>query len=70
LHLKHTPALLSPFVSIIPTTSHHALLSLLELTKTFHLLEHMFEKILATHNVEVAFDLGIFFGEAVNFFLG
>jgi hypothetical protein len=42
---------------------------LFELAQTFHLLENMFEKILATHDVEMAFDLGIFLGEAINLFL-
>jgi hypothetical protein len=43
---------------------------LLELAQTFHLLEHVLEKILATYYIEMAFDLGIFLGEAVDFFLG
>jgi len=43
---------------------------LLELAQTLHLLEYVFEKILATHDIEVAFDLGVFLGEAVDFFLG
>jgi hypothetical protein len=43
---------------------------LFELTQTFHLLEHMFEKVFATHDIEMAFDLGVFFGKAVDFFLG
>jgi hypothetical protein len=29
----------------------------------------VFKEVFATHNVEVAFDLGIFLGEAVDFFL-
>ena len=69
LHLDHAPALLPSLIPII-STSHHTLLSLLELAQTLHLLEYVFEEVLATHDVEVAFDLGVFFGETVDFFLG
>jgi hypothetical protein len=30
----------------------------------------MLEEVLAAHNVEMAFDLGVFLGKAVDFFLG
>jgi hypothetical protein len=30
----------------------------------------MFEKVLAAHDIKMAFDLGVFLGEAVDFFLG
>jgi hypothetical protein len=42
---------------------------LLELAQTLHLLKHVLQKLLAAHNIEVALDLGVFLGKAVNLFL-
>ena len=42
---------------------------MLKLAKTFHLLEDMLQQLLAAHDVEMAFDLGVFLGKTVDFFL-
>jgi hypothetical protein len=41
---------------------------LLELAQTLHLLQDVLQQLLAAHDVEVSLDLGVFFGEAINFF--
>jgi hypothetical protein len=41
---------------------------LLELAQTLHLLQYVLQKLLAAHNVEMALDLGVFFGETIDFF--
>ena len=66
--LKQAPA---TFTALRPLFSsrHHAFLSLFELAQAFHFFENVFEEILATHDVQVAFYLRVFFGEAVDFFL-
>lgn len=70
--LEQTPSALSPLAPQLTflTATHHALLPLLELSQAFHFFEHMFEEILATHDVEMAFDFRVFLGETVDFLLG
>lgn len=72
--LKQTPPTLPRTPIPLPqrplfSPAHHTFLSLLKRTQPLHLLEHMLKKFLAAHDVEVAFDLWVFFGEAIYFFL-
>jgi hypothetical protein len=52
------------------STTHHALLTLLQLSQALHFLEHVFKQVFTSHDIEVAFDLGVFLCKAVDFFLG
>ena len=68
-HVKLEPPLLPPVSPVLTPPTHHALLPLFQLAQTLHLLQHMLEKILAAHDIEMALNLGVFLCEAVDFFL-
>lgn len=66
--LEQAPPTLPPLLFRLPPTG--PLLACLELTEGLHLLQHRLEEIFAAHNVQVAPNLGVFAGEAVDLCLG